>query len=488
MVLRSRERHIALWLNRLPSDRILRLCPTKAPFVIAFKKNNTNLIYCRNQQAENADIRLGMTLGNAQSFCPGLLSAPADPVSDARFLETIRRWALRYCPTVAIDGHDGLTLDITGAAHLWGGETQMLGDIRKHLRRAGLSVKCSVAGTRAAAWALAHYGEGWPEADIPNLPIEALRIDPDLAVTLRRIGIRTIADLAVKPRAPVANRFGTHLLCRLDQVLGHMPEPVHHEPEPAHYGMRLSLPEPIGTDDDVMQGIERLLQPLCDKLKANEAGARVLLLTIRRVDMDSQQIELRLAAPMRDPARILPLFKKGVEEVDAGYGIDQLRLEATQVLHLPVHQPGFDAASTEGEMLPLLVTSLGTRLDLENVLRFLPADSHVPERAFSVAPFAFSQPDAAWSDLLPRPVNLFPPEPAFADTPALPDSFRWRGMRLSPQWAEGPERIAPEWWFEDQNWRTGVRDYWRVQTRQGPRLWMFYTPQSPGWYIEGEFA
>lgn len=488
MVLVFCERHISLWLHRLPSDRILRMCPTHAPFVIAFKKHNTNLVYCRNQKAERAEIFLGMPIGIAKSFCPALVSAPADPEGDARFLETIRRWAMRYCPTVAIDGHDGLTLDITGAAHLWGGEAQLLSEIRTNLRQAGLSVKCAVASTRAGAWALAHYSEDWSEADIPNLPIEALRIDQELAVTLRRIGIRTIADLASKPRAPITNRFGANLLRRLDQVLGRLPEPVHHEPEPAHYGVRLSLPEPIGTNDDVMRAIARLLHPLCDKLKATERGARVMVLTIRRVDMDSQQVELRLGAPMRDPENILPLFKKGVEEVDAGYGIDQLRLEATQVLHLPVHQPGFDGATTKGEMLPLLVTSLGTRLALENVLRFVPADSHIPERAFSIAAYAFSQPYAGWTDLLPRPVNLFPPEPAFADTPTLPDSFRWRGMRLSPQWAEGPERIAPEWWFEDQNWRTGVRDYWRVQTRQGPRLWMFYTPQSPSWYIEGEFA
>ena len=54
--------------------------------------------------------------------------------------------------------------------------------------------------------------------------------------------------------------------------------------------------------------------------------------------------------------------------------------------------------------------------------------------------------------------------------------------------ATGPERIAPEWWLPDDAWRTGLRDYWKVETTQGRRLWLFYTPQNPGWFVQGEFA
>tara|TARA_R110002073_G_scaffold33647_3_gene100890 strand:+ start:127 stop:336 length:210 start_codon:yes stop_codon:yes gene_type:complete len=62
--------------------------------------------------------------------------------------------------------------------------------------------------------------------------------------------------------------------------------------------------------------------------------------------------------------------------------------------------------------------------------------------------------------------------------------------------ATGPERIAPEWWFDDPAWRSGLRDYWRVETLEGPRLWLFYTPQASSWpardaqnwYAQGEFA
>ena len=92
----------------------------------------------------------------------------------------------------------------------------------------------------------------------------------------------------------------------------------------------------------------------------------------------------------------------------------------------------------------------------------------------------------------PRPITIFPPEMvlnASGQSPGNPPArFRWRRMWLTTLRAQGPERITPEWWFDDPAWRSGMRDYWRVETREGPRLWLFHTPQSPGWQVAGEFA
>ena len=190
---------------------------------------------------------------------------------------------------------------------------------------------------------------------------------------------------------------------------------------------------------------------------------------------------------MRDPARILPLFQRGVSEVDAGFGIDQLRLEAVQVEPLPAQQLTHSGPRDPGR-LDDLITRIGTRIGLENVQRFLPADSHIPERSFLIAPAAYSQPEGAWVNLSPRPVRIFAPESITAAGSSPPERFRWRRMALTIGRAIGPERIAPEWWLDDPNWRSGLRDYWRVETRQGRRLWMFHTPQNPGWFVQGEFA
>lgn len=473
-----------MWFPRLASDRVLRARPVDGPFAITLKSNNTERIYCLNEVAERLGLTRGMSFADARAFCPDLISQPARPDLDARFLATLRRWATRYCPWVGRDGVDGLVLDVTGSTHLWGGEAEMLADIQSRAMRAGLTLRLGSAATRGAAWAFAHFGTG---ADaLTDLPVAALRLEDATVTALQRLGLRTIGNLAEAARAPLARRFGPDPLLRLDQAMGQVPEPVMPEREPPRFATRMSLPEPIGLTEDVMGITARLLAPLCDRLNRYEMGARRLSLTLRRVDQGCQQVELRLAAPMRDPHRVLPLFERGVGEVDAGFGIDQIRLEATQVEPLPIQQIG--SVQTSPDQLNDLITRIGTRIGLENIQRFLPADSHIPERSFAIAPAAFSPGDSVWGCPRPRPLRLFLPEPIAGQGSEPPARFRWRRMSLTTGRASGPERIAPEWWLPDEAWRSGVRDYWRVETREGRRLWLYRTPQNPGWFVQGEFA
>ncbi len=487
------RRVVSLWFPRLASDRVLRQHLRNGPFALTLKQQNVNRIYCLNGEATQLGLHQGMSYADARAFCPNLQSAPADPTKDQHFLHILRRWATRYCPWVGVEGADGLVLDVTGSTHLLGGERAMIVDMRRRLSRAGLSVQIGLGNTRGAAWALAHYGEGIaPSSDdmlsaLGSLPVAALRLDEKTSVALQRLGLRKICDLAAAPRAPLTRRFGPSLLLRLDQALGTQPEEITPLKDPPRYGVRITFPEPIGLLTDVIAGTERLLIQLCRKLKTQEKGARMLCITLRRVDQDQQQVELRLARPLRDPTRILPLFERGLAEVDAGFGIDQLRLEATQVAPLPVRQ--ISHMSDRGtDKLDDLISRLGTRVGLDNIQRFLPADSHIPERSFLIAPASYSEPKSGWANAKPRPLCLFLPEPIAGTGPQPPSRFRWRRMSLTTGRATGPERIAPEWWLDDENWCSGLRDYWRVETTQGRRLWLFYTPQNPGWFVQGEFA
>lgn len=485
------RRIVSVWLPRLASDRALRARPVEGPFALTHTESNSNRIYCLNIAATQQGLHQGMSYADARAFCPQLQSRVADPVQDQQFLRTLSRWATRYCPWVGLD-ENGLILDITGSAHLFGGEHPLLVDLRARMMRAGFSVQIGLADTRGAAWALSHHGEGVAApgkalAALTPLPVAALRIDDKTSVALQRLGLRTIGDLAQTDRAPLTRRFGPGLLLRLDQALGTQAEDISPLADPPHYAVRLTLPEPIGLLADVMTGAERLLHQLCTKLKAQEAGARKLSMTLQRVDQDHQQVELRLARPLRDPHRILPLFERGLNGIDAGFGIDMLRLEATQVERLPVQQISHVADGGK-DQLDDLITRLGTRIGLENIQRFLPADSHIPERSFIIAPAAYSDPCSGWTRTQPRPLCLFAPEPIAAHGPRPPRWFRWRRMSLTCARATGPERISPEWWLQDDNWQSGLRDYWRVETTQGRRLWLFHTPQNPGWFVQGEFA
>ena len=485
------RRIASLWFPRLASDRYLRAKALDGPFALTISQNNTDRLHCLNGAAEVEGLSPGMGLAQARAICPELRTAPADPRGDLRFLNRLAHWAGRYCPWVGLEGTDGLVLDITGSAHLMGGEEALAESVQSRLSRAGLQVKAGVADSRGAAWALARFapgvvatGEDGPR--LAALPLAALRLDGKTCEGLERLGLRTIGDLAALPRAGLTRRFGPCVLMRLDQALGHLPEPVTPVAEPEHFSARLTLPEPIGLESDVTAALDRLLTRLCTKLDQAHKGARTLLLTLRRIDREASQVELRLARPMRDAPRIAALFSHHTGGIDAGFGIDQIRLEATATEALPPVQPSRHSAQTD-DGLADLITRLGNRAGLDRIRRFVPVDSHLPERAFTTAPAAHTQP-LAWPPGPPRPLVLFAPEAIHATGASPPTRFRWRAMTLVTARATGPERIAPEWWRNDPAWHSGLRDYWRIETTQGRRLWLFHTPQRPAWFVHGEFA
>lgn len=467
------------------------------------RSGNADHVHCLNQAAETRGLHRGMAAADARAICPELVTRPADLAREAAALASLGRWAARYSPMVARDGPDGLIADITGVPHLFGGEAELRADLHARLERAGLTLSSAIAETRGAARALARHGggilsEGMVRDGIACLPVAALRIEGTVAEGLARMGLNRIGDLVALPRAPLARRFGPGLVLRLDQALGLQPEPVSPEADAPYFGVRMTLPEPIGHKTDVMAGLARLLDRLCGTLAHHHRGARRLRLELHRVDRERAQVEIGLARPMRDPGRIAALFETGIADIEAGFGIDAMRLVAHVTEDLPPEQIGGPRAVRQEDALADLFSRLGNRLGFDRVLRLLPATSTIPERSFLVAPAAYSVAEAPPPHRGPeRPVIVFPPEPVVTKglgQPGHPPArFTWRRMSFSTLRADGPERITPEWWFDDPEWRSGLRDYWRVETREGPRLWLFHTPQAPAWpaaswFAQGEFA
>lgn len=492
------RRLLSIWFPRLASDTSLRRRPIEGPFALIYRSGNAEHVHCLNTESEKRGLRRGMAQADARAICPDLITRPANLTHEAATLAALRRWAGRYAPMVAVDGTDGLIADITGVPHLFGGEAELRGDLHARLERAGLTVASAIAETRGAAYALARHGGGVvPEGGlvdgIGRLPVSALRIDSKTAEALARMGLIHISNLLSQPRAPLARRFGPGLLMRLDQALGVQPEPVAPAAEAPHFGVRMTLPDPIGLRADVMAGLSRLLARLCEKLEFHHMGARRLRLELHRVDRETAQIEIGLARAMRDSARIAALFAKGVEEVEAGFGIDAMRLSAHVTEALAPEQLGGGPTLRHEDALADLFSRLGNRLGFDRVLRLLPAQSKIPERSFLLSPAAYSDAEPPPLRKGPeRPIIIFPPEPvmvAALHQPGTPPArFRWRRMQFSTLRATGPERIAPEWWFDDPAWRSGLRDYWKVETCEGPRLWLFHTPQASNWFAQGEFA
>lgn len=546
------RRILSLWFPRLAAERVLRrqAGALPAPFAVVADRQGAQVLASLNAEAEAAGLRAGMPLRDATAICAGLVHRAADPLADAHFLTVLRRWAGRFSPWVAEEAPDALVLDLTGCAHLFGGEAALMAEAEADCTRMGLTVRMGLADTRGAAWALARYAgregaapdrngdaieqearatrsravkrrhwerggaapalpsgavvdgkgvaaPGQTRQALAGLPLTALRLPPEAVEGLSRLGLRRVADIMGLPRAALARRFGVDVLRRLDQALGLEPEPVAPARAPLHFAVRLTLPDPIGLRGDVEAGIDRLLPALCARLKAAARGARMVRLEAFRTDGTVARLEVGLARPADEPDRIRPLLALKLDGLEAGFGIDCLRLEAglTEPLSPLQHRGGGDGQAVEPGGLDDLLGRLAARLGAEAVTRLHPAESHIPEKSSITLAALWSAPHAGpWPRAAtPRPLRIFRPEPVSAEGagPRPPARFRWRGRNWALAKAEGPERIAPEWWLENPDWRSGPRDYWRVEAEGGARLWLFYAhggAVSGGWFCQGVMA
>lgn len=509
----ANRRVLCIWLPRLGAERLLRRGAEDeagAPFATVAEENGAQRLASLGAHAEAAGLRPGMPLADARAVSPGLRTAPADEAAESAFLRRLARWAGRYSPWVGLDGADGLALDISGCAHLFGGEDGLLAEIAQRLAGMRLTALLGLADGKGTAWALARFAArseapariapGANRTALAPLPPAALRLAPEVVDALLRLGFTTVAALAEAPRGAISRRFGAETLRRLDQAFAIEPEPVTPLRGQTVYAARLSLPDPIGLRDDMLRALDRLLARLAMRLEADGLGARRLALKARRVDHREIRIEVGLARPSRDVAIMRALFEKPLDDFDAGFGVDALRLEAEQAEPMqPRQMESGDAlmghASADDRPLAELLSRLGARIGFDRLTRLAPGEAHPPDRAVLTLAAAYSEPAPNWPSAAaqrpPRPLSVFAPEPisppaGMAADPRPPERFRWRGRDWRVLRAEGPERIAPEWWLDDPAWRDGLRDYWRVEAapemassgqEERQRLWLYHLPE-----------
>jgi protein ImuB len=513
----AEQREIRATERRRPSSEPVDL---RAPFVLA-DESDAPRITALNPAARTAGLAVGETLADARARIGALQVRIAEPEADRKALLRLAQWATRYTPSVALfrneSGEDGFFLDVTGAAHLLGGEEKLLIDLARRLKAFGIPARLALAETPGTAWAVSHFAraaivEDGDEAEtLAPLPVEALRLAPETALTLRRLGFRRIGALIGKSRAPFAARFERELLLRLDQALGASSEPLALLAPPPVYVRTRSLLEPITTEDAILIAATRLMQDLLPKLEADGVGARALTLGLYRVDGLVQTIDIGCTLPTQSPENVARLIKLKLERVErlleAGYGFETVRLAVTVTEKMQPRQHTLSTSSEDTERARrcmALLDALRQRLGAESVQHIAPIASHWPERSERLtdqrSKMSSDAPnDATWpapvAARLRPPLMLSRPEPA--DVIALlpdgpPQRLRWRGKLITVAYAEGPERIAAEWWRRRAHEPT--RDYYVVESDAGRRFWLFREgipgreTAAPRWFVHGLFA
>lgn len=507
---RPRPIFLALWLPWLPCE-VARPegLAQDLPFALVARHGSALRLSATDRAAEALGLAAGMTLADARARCPALVTAPDDPARTAMALDRVLATLGRFTPVVSADPPDGALLDITGCAHLLGGEEALLREVAAELARAGHALRQALAANPAAARALARHGG----SEVRRLPVAALDLPGETLLALRRAGLATLGDLAARPSPALAARFGEGLVLRLRQVLGEVASPLVPRGHVAPLRAEERFPEPVARTDDVLDVAEDLLRRLGREMEERRLGGRRFIVTLCRADGARRRLAVETGRPTRDPAPVMRLLRERIEgladPIDPGFGFDSVALAITRCEPLAPAQIGLEQGKEAVEdSVAALVDRLAVRLGPQAVYRLVPADRHLPEVAQTALPLAEGLPRqqasfvARLGETPPRPLYLFDPPQPVEVVAGVPDGpplrFRWRGHLFAVRLAEGPERIAAEWW-RHEGAHSGhpesgalTRDYYRVEDSEGHRWWLFRHGlhaelPHPGWYLHGQF-
>jgi protein ImuB len=482
--------------------------PPSGPCVLVSQSARGTRISAVGPQAIREGLWPDMKLADARTMMPHIQVYQHNVESDHALLTKLAHWMLRYSPSVFINGTDGFILDTHGCDHLFGGEVMMAQDIVDHFKRMGFTARLAFADTVAAAIALVSHGAHavhiLPANNAPHLldalPVDALRLDDDTLVLLKRLGLKTIGDVRPLPRSALERRFrenrkskrqntvaqASSVQWRLDQLQGVLAEPLNYITEPNIFRVTRPCPDLALEQEAVGIALQQLLPTLCSKLEKAGQGARCFRLTGYRADGGYGTTAVHLSQPTLKTDVVTRLFQDKLCHIDCGFGIDLFVLEALGVEPL---------SATQNNMIPAQHTVLNTaslagysdiisnRVSPRSVLKMMLRTSYVPERAQKLVPISIDMDWAHWKTIqpvwAPRPTRLLAhPEPANV-TAELPDSppmqFVWRRVLRRVVRARGPERILPEWWHDNFKSKPSAsfRDYYDVEDSKGLRYWIF---------------
>ena len=498
------KRFITIWFRHLKTDWLgIRHPELKDfPFILAAPDHGRMIISAANAEAQLQGLKSGMAVADARAIIPQLKVKDDIPDLPGKLLKGIAEWCIRFTPAVAVDLPDGLILDATGCAHLWGGEMLYLKEIVSRLKGYGYDVRAAMADTIGTAWAISRFGQaeniikaGHQTTALLPLPPAALRLDVEMVERLEKLGLRQINSFIAMPRAALRRRFGQLIIQRIDQALGHKDETIQPVQPIEPYQERLPCLEPIVTAVGIEIALQRLLDSLCFRLQQEQKGLRTACFKCFRVDGKIEKIEIGTHKASLNTKHLFKLFENKLSSIEPALGIELFIIEAPKVEDLnPLQEKLWESAfGLEDSGLSELIDRLANKIGAQLIHRYLPDQHHWPERSIKPATFFLEKATASWKITRPRPVQLLArPEPISVAAP-IPDYppmlFRYKGKLHTIKKADGPERIESEWWLQEEQ----HRDYYCVEDEEGSRYWVFRSghyseDKSYQWFIHGFFA
>ncbi len=498
------KRFVAIWFRHLKTDWMIYRQPElkDIPFVLALPDHGRMKITEVSAVAKNKGLYAGMVVADARVILPDVKVIDDDITITDKLLKKLCLYCIRFTPVTAVNAADGLILDVTGCAHLWGSEKLYLKAIINKLKSFGFHVRVAMADTIGTAWAISRYGKikaiinsGEQKEALMNLPAAALRLETDIVERIQKLGLYTINSFMNMQRSALRRRFGEQLLLRLDHALGYEEEFIQPLQPLEPYTERLPCLEPIQTATGIEIALQRLLETLCKRLQKEGKGLRVASFKSYRIDGKTESISINTNHASNNATHLFKLFELKISSIEPALGIELFTLEASKVEDIIPTQETFWTAnsSLESKEVAELLDHFESKFGNNIIHRYLPDEHHLPERSIKLANSLKEKPTISWRDDKMRPIQLLQQPQSIEVTAPIPDyppmNFRYKGKLHKIKKADACERIEAEWWLTP-----GLhRDYYIVEDEEGKRYWLFrlghYTAdKTPAWFIHGFFA
>ena len=498
------KRFVTIWFRHLKTDwfSIRQPALRYIPFVLSAPDHGRMVITAVNESAFAKGIESGMAVADARAIFPSIEVLNDDPALSEKLLKAIAEWCIRYTNIVAIDSPDGIIMDVTGSAHLWGGEKKYMSDIHLRLKNRGYNVRATIADSIGTAWAIAHFGSnlaivesGKQMEALLSLPPSALRLELNVADRLHKLGLYQIRNFINMPRSALRRRFGKDLILKLDQALGNEEEAIISVQPVEPWRERLPCLEPIITATGIEIALQRLLDTICQRMKQEGMGIRKAVFTGFRADRKLEKLEIGTHRATLNAKHLYKLFEEKISTIEPDPGIELFMIEVLKAEKISPHQEKlWDAiCGLENPGLSELMDRLANRFGNSPIRRFLPSEHYLPEKSFKESVSLGESTVTPWLTGRPRPLQILSRPELIEVTAPIPDYppmlFRYLGKLHKIKKADGPERIEQEWWIQ----HGPHRDYYAVEDEEGQRYWLFRSGhykenEKAKWFIHGFFA
>jgi protein ImuB len=535
------KRVLAIWLPNWSVQRLVRAQPELADRAVVLQgpsQRGEAVVAC-SAAAQRAGVEAGMPVAEAIALLGRRQRAIFelhDPAKDREALVELAEWCHRFSPSVGLEEGDApetLLLDATNLAPLFGSEAALAVQVAQGMRRRGFDARIALADTIGAAWGMARYAphqalsprlrpgvapremphlqedpraEPGDEGDTTELPMAALRLPGEMLSTLRELGIATVGDVLALPLEDLRSRFGSLLLQRIHQFTGAMPEVIATVDPPEEFVVEQLFEYPLSQGEAIRTSVERLLGRLASQLAARNAGALAVTCGFECEGAPHSVFEFGLFQPTANAHHLWELAELQLERVRLGGPATAMEVRTSRHATLEQRQGalfGEEQSLARSRPLASLVNRLSGRLGRDAVVRCRLVSDAQPELAYREEPLVNgsgaggrrektrrlkpSRQQPAESGVLDRPLRLLA-QPAslemssvFPEGPLIRFFYAGQMHEIAREW--GVERIETGWWRRKRI----ARDYYRIETSEGRRFWLFQQLADGKWFLQGTY-